>query len=823
MRRWLVVVCIGLLLVATAVGARAQAPKPVPLPVPMPAPKSGFDYSAPRSPLLGDLRGMRCDDARAALRKLHLDLASCPVGKAGGRYPAGTINWQSSAPGTPVAELDGLRVTLEPERSSRTDTGSGIGVDAGGGTGGSGGTGIGTAAAIAAAAALAAAIADANARKLPDLRGKTCEQAQAELRKLRIALAECVTGQAGSRYPAGTINFQSIPPGTPAAKVDDLRVAVEPAPQPITALPDVRGLSCDRAQAVLRELGVRLVECDPGRAGSGYPVGTINAQSVAPGTPVARVDALRARIEPVPPAARVLPDLRGRTCDEAAAALSALDAKFETCTPGNAVAGVREGHINAQSPNPGTTLPLGAPLVLRTQPAPQAVVPDVVGLAEAKAASLLASRKLQARASGPPAANGRRVLSQDPAAGTPVAPGSAVAIRLGLSVPRLIGLDCAAARERAAEFGHPRVDCESRPASSAGDAIGRVFEQTPEPGGEAVPAPAAIRVAVWAVQQVAVPDVREQPLNGAIGSIEAARLTAQPDERRGERIVSQQAPAPGTVVDAGSAVRLETREVVEVPDVVGQTLAAAQGRLDEARLRGAADAQDHAGDRVVQSQSPAARAKVAVGTAVQLSTKRFATVPDLARKTCDEAEAAAGAQAFGLRCEDEHSWRVTVFGTPRVVSQQPAAHERAEAGTTITAEAQAPLPAAAPWLGGVPFAAVAAVVVVPLVGVGLWLTWPRPVPPPVVPAIPTSPPAPPPVVLPIVPPLVPPPRAPSFEWRVVADASPAVNLRSPAPVATPTRRPRKTAPEIGWRVVRDAGQVLLREVEVSDGGGDARR
>jgi len=817
MRRPLVITCIGLLLVATAVGAWAQAPMPVPMP--MPAPKSGFDASAPRSPLLGDLRGMRCDDARAALRKLHIGLASCPVGKASGRYSAGTINWQSSAPGTPVAELDGLRVTLEPERPSRTDTGSGSGIESGAGAGGA--TGIDAAAEI--AKALAEAIADANARKLPDLRGKTCEQAQAELRKLRIALAECVPGQAGSRYAAGTINFQSIPPGTPAAKVDRLRVAVEPAPLPIAVLPDVRGMNCDRAQAALRELGIRLVECDPGRAGSGYPAGTINAQSVAPGTPVARVDALRARIEPAPPAARVLPDLRGRTCEEAAAALSALDAKFESCTPGSAMAGVREGRINAQAPNPGATLPLGVPLVLRTQPAPQVVVPDVVGLAEAKAANLLASRKLQARASGPPAAKGRRVLSQNPAAGTPVAPGSTVAIGLGLSVPRLIGLDCAAARERAAEFGHPRAECESHPASSADAAIGRIFEQTPEAGGDVLSAPAAIRVAVWAVPQVAVPDVREQPLKDAIGSIEAARLTARPDEHRGERIVSQQAPAPGTVVDAGSAVRLETREVVEVPDVVGQSLAAALGRLDELRLRGAADAQDHADDRVVQSQSPAARTKVAVGTAVQLSTKRFATVPDLARKTCDEAEAAAGAQAFGLRCEDEHSWRVTVFGTPRVVSQQPAAHARAEAGTTIAAEAQAPLPAAAPWLGGVPFAAVAAVVVVPLVGIGLWLAWPRPTPPPVAPSIPTPPPAPSTVVLPIVPPIVPPPRAPSFEWRVVADASPAVNLRWPTPVATSTRRSRKAASGMTWRVVPDAGQVLLREAEVPGGGEHARR
>ncbi|HMN75027.1 MAG TPA: PASTA domain-containing protein [Burkholderiaceae bacterium] len=793
--------CIGLLLIAAAACAWAQERTP----------KTDFDASAVRSPVLGDLRGKTCDAARAELHKLGAGLESCPVGKASGRYPAATINWQSLDPATPASRLAGLRVTLEPAARTGSDSGSG--------TDSRTGTGIGTAAAIAAAAALAAAIADA-ARVLPDLRGKTCEQAQAELRKLRIALAECAPGSAGSRYAAGTINEQSHAPGTPASKVDGLRVRLEPVvpPEPVATLPDVRGMTCEQAQSALRRLRIRLAECVPGPAGSGYPAGTIGAQSVAPGTPLARVDGLRVRVEPAPPQARVLPDLRGRTCDEAAEALAALDARFASCTPGRAVDGVVAGRINFQSVKPGAALPLAVPLVLNVQPAPQVIVPALIALPEARATSLLASSKLRARTGGPAAAKGRRVLSQDPAAGTPVAPGSAVAIGLGLSVPDLQGLDCAAARERAAEYGHIRFECEPRPATSSDVAIGRIFEQTPEAGGAVLAEPATIRVAAWAVQQVAVPDVRELALQEAIAAVEAARLVPQPDARRGERIVSAQTPAPGTLADAGSTVRLDTREMVEVPDVVGQPLGAAQTRLQQSRLRDAPDAKDHAGDRIVQSQLPAAHARVAVASVVQLSTRRFATVPDLARATCDEARAKVAPDTFGLQCNDEDSWRVAVFGTPKVATQRPAARSRAEVGSMIFAEARAPLPAAAPWLGNVPFGAVAAVIVAPLVGIGLWLVWRRP-------PVPPTPPAPssvaPRVVLPIVPPIVPPPRAPAFEWRVVADASPAVHLRWPA--ATPARRPRSAASGIAWRVVPDAGQVLLREAEASTGGEDARR
>lgn len=825
--RKFIVVCIGLLLTFTVAGAGAQVVTP----------KAMIDAPIVRPPVLPDLRGKTCDEARAMLSRLHVELTECRPGTARMRYPAGTINAQSAAPGTPVSSLDGLRVTYEPvparapdkapESAPRPDRApeSAPRADTAPDPSRSGGATVPVVPSI--LGVIVPAIIDAaNERKLPDVRGMSCDQARDALRPLRIALAECAPGSAGSRYPAGTINAQTPAPGTPASRTKELRAQTEPlSPPPPDAarvLPDLRGMSCEQARAALRPLGLALVDCLPGTAGSRYPAGTISAQSQPPGTPLSRVDRLRARFEPVPAPPepqRLLPDLRGMTCDEAAAALGALDLRYTSCAPGAPVDGARPGRINGQSPAAGTALPLAGPLVLRVQPVPPVIVPALIGLGEAQAASALASRKLQPRASGPAAAQGRRVLSQNPAAGTAVAPGSAVEFALGLSVPRLQGLDCAAARARAAEFGHRDFDCASRPAESPDAPIGRVFEQSPEAGGAAIPAPAAIRVAVWAAQPVTVPDVRERVLDEAISAIEAARLVAQPDARQGERIVAQQAPAPGTVVDAGSAVRLETREVVEVPDVVGQMLDTARATLQQSRLRDAADAQDHAGERIVQSQAPAAHARVAADSAVQLSTKRFADVPDLGGLTCDAARAAVAPDTFELQCNDESSWRTTVFGTPLVQTQSPGARARAEVGATIIADARAPLPPWAAPLRDVPLAVVAGVAVAPLLGLALWLAWPRPVPSPSGGS--SQPSAAPRAARPIVSPI--PPRAPSFAWRVDPDAAPAVSLRWPPAGKGVRRASQHAASGIAWRVVPDAGHVLLREFDVSSGGDHADR
>ena len=794
----LVAGCIGLLLSIAALCAWPQVP----------APRAEVDTLPTRVPVLGDLRGKRCDEAGAELRRLHFALKACPYGTRTGRYPADTINWQSLPAGTPASRLGELRVALEPP---------------------------------------------VPVAELPDLRGKTCDQARAELHKLGLALAECRPGSARVRTPPRTINAQSHAPGTPVSRVDALRVTYEPGtdagssepplpdrqpPPPRSGantaaaiaaaaalaaviaeaakaqqkLPDLRGMTCEQAASALRQLRIALAECLPGKAGSRYPAATINAQSPAPGTPLARVDRVRVRVEPEavaqPPMRplRQLPDVRGMTCAEATELLAKIDVAPTSCSVAAEIEGARPGRINAQSPAAGTTLPLATPLVLRVQPEAKVIVPALVGLDEAKALAALRDRSLQARTSGPDAARGRRVLTQSPAAGTPVAPGSVVDAGLGLSVPRLLGLDCDAARRRAADYGHAALRCEPVPAPSAREPVGRVFEQEPAAGGPALAAPTPISVSIWAAQPVTVPDVRERTLGEAVAAIDAARLVARPDERRGDRIVAEQSPAPGTIVDAASAVTLVTRQVTLVPDVVGQALAAAQSNLRESQLRGEADANDHADDRVVQSQSPAAHTRAPVGSAVHLATKRFASVPDLLAMSCAEARNAVAADTFELQCNEEQSWRATVFGTPKVVSQQPAASSRVEAGTRIVAAASVPLPASLHWLGTVSLTAVVASVAL-LIALALWLAWLvlRPAPHPAAEPSRTT---------------VAEPPPPSLHWRVVADASPSVSLR---PVSgAQGRGTRGAGVKIAWRVVPDAGSVLLRARGASNGGDDGR-
>ena len=133
-------------------------------------------------------------------------------------------------------------------------------------------------------------------------------------------------------------------------------------------------------------------------------------------------------------------------------------------------------------------------------------------------------------------------MSQSPAARNRRGAGlGGVAISLGLTVPRLVDLDCAAARARG-RIRTPGRRCVSRPADTPGAVTGRVFEQTPAAGGAAVAAPAEIRVVVWAARPVAVPDVREAALDAAIALIEKAQLVARPDNRQGVRTVTEQTP-----------------------------------------------------------------------------------------------------------------------------------------------------------------------------------------------------------------------------------------------------------------------------------------
>lgn len=574
---------------------------------------------------------------------------------------------------------------------------------------------------------------------------------------------------------------------------------------PAKTVPDLRGKTCDEARALLQSLHYPLRACPVGAATRQWRPGTINHQSAAVGLPLGALDGLTVTLEPEPapapppppPIRRTLPDLRGKSCEAAAKELAALSYRYSACTVGAGLSGYRAGQINAQSPDPGTILPTKRPIVLTVQPQSTIAVPNLVGMAEAPAFDLLRTRGLRANASGPPAQLGRRVLDQMPPPGSSVSVGASVDVRLGLTVPRLLGMECADARAVARRFGHDEVRCDSRPAPSPDKPIDRTFEQTPPDDAPVQRAPVAITVVVWAMQPTTVPDVRGQPLNAAKALLEHSRLIPRADATGGDRDVIAQQPAAQSVVNVGTSVQLRTVLMALVPDVSTSRprLEDARRQLTGAHFRVDVKTDEDAHDRLVTAQEPAPGTRSRWGSSVKLVTVRVAAVPDLLGKTCGDATAAARDGGFELNCERESSWRVTVFGEPRLDWQDPQPGSREAVDLRLRGIARAPLPGALVFLRNVSLPVVAGGVGAPFVLGFLWFFF-KPV---------RSPPSPAPAT-----------TAVRMHWRGEPDVSPGVTLRrSDSTEGRDHRRPVTT-----WRVVRDDPSVLIRGLDVEPGARD---
>lgn len=189
-------------------------------------------------------------------------------------------------------------------------------------------------------------------------------------------------------------------------------------------------------------------------------------------------------------------------------------------------------------------------------------------------------------------------------------------------VPRLVGVPLAEAETRARQAG-VTLNAETRGFSDTVPA-GSVISQD-QPAGKRVKAGRVVSVAVsQGKEQVSIPDVVGQPLPSARLVIENARLkVGQVDERfddavRAGVIITQDPPA-GSQAARGSAVALLVSrgpEQVEMPVLVGRTLAEARARLEELGLivrqvRSAVSADLPPGTVVDQAPDPGRRIKPA--------------------------------------------------------------------------------------------------------------------------------------------------------------------------------------------------------------------
>jgi len=206
-------------------------------------------------------------------------------------------------------------------------------------------------------------------------------------------------------------------------------------------------------------------------------------------------------------------------------------------------------------------------LIIGLAPTPpgDVAVPDVVGLTEEDANSAITGANLAPAKTETPddAVPAGSVISQDPASGTMVAPGSAVNVVVStgpdapatVPVPDVVGQPAQDARTALEGEGFT-VSVTEQP--SADVETGLVVSTNPAAGTEVAPGTSVEIVVSSGADDVVVPDLTAMTTDEATAAAEAAGLTIKivedPDNPDLEGVVVSQDPAPGSTVAGGSEI-----------------------------------------------------------------------------------------------------------------------------------------------------------------------------------------------------------------------------------------------------------------------------
>jgi len=247
-----------------------------------------------------------------------------------------------------------------------------------------------------------------------------------------------------------------------------------------------------------------------------------------------------------------------------------------------------------------------------------------------------------------------------------------------------------------AEKALAAVDLKSTVEERADDAVevGRVITSDPDANTEVDTESTVKLVVSTGPVQIAVPPVTNLPLAEAEKALTDAGLapraaTVENDDVAPGTVVAQN-PAPGAQVTKGSPVDLAVAKASGqelVPDVSGQTLAAAQAALQDAGFRVSTKEQPSntvERGRVIGTDPAAGTSlkKNAVVTIIVSSGKEQVRVPSVTGQT--EADATETLRGSGFEVE------VATQDLPandskdgRVLAQDPRANSTVDAGTTV--------------------------------------------------------------------------------------------------------------------------------------------
>ena len=328
-------------------------------------------------------------------------------------------------------------------------------------------------------------------------------------------------------------------------------------------------------------------------------------------------------------------------------------------------------------------------------------VPNVEGLTQDAATNAITAAKLAGGTVTQQTSNTvtkGKVISQDPASGSSVAPGSSVSLVISsgpqmVTVPNLEGLtqDAATTAITAVKLTAGTVTQQT----SNTVAAGKVISQDPASGSSSAQGSPVNLIISSGPQMVTVPNVEGLTQDAATTAITAAKLTGGTVTQQISNTVAtgkviSQDPGSGNSVAQGSPVNLiisSGPQMVTVPNVEGLTQDAATTAITAAKLTGGTVTQQIsnivATGKVI-SQDPGSGNSVAQGSPVNLvisSGPQMVIVPKVEGLTQDAATTAITGTKLMVGTVTQQISNTVATGN--VINQDPASGAAVAQGSSV--------------------------------------------------------------------------------------------------------------------------------------------
>ncbi|MFJ5634069.1 Stk1 family PASTA domain-containing Ser/Thr kinase [Streptomyces goshikiensis] len=261
-----------------------------------------------------------------------------------------------------------------------------------------------------------------NRPNVPKLIGETLEAAQGDANNVGLKVVK-EADEPCDGQPKGKICSQNPQPDTKLDKGDSIKVKISSGAPQVPVL-DVINLTFDNAEKTLKDKGFQV---ERKTQESDRTAGTVLDQNPKAGSQAEKNSVITLTVAKEVSKTEV-PDLTGKTKEEAAKLLQQANLKLGSTTEADAPAGTAQKTVFQQQFPPGEQLKPGSSVSITVAKAAQTTdVPNLAGKTVSQARGILAGKGLTfgAVVAGPGDENAKVIIS-DPAAGTQVPPGTVV-------------------------------------------------------------------------------------------------------------------------------------------------------------------------------------------------------------------------------------------------------------------------------------------------------------------------------------------------------------------------------------------------------------